>query len=1388
MTKQKMSNTRKRFAVMCLSSSIVLSQFTGLLSNPYSSKVAHAQSKVTTEKILANLTYEQRTAFMELQTTQVTGLHLSPKVNLKSTDEISVIVEFKQRPHKIAVIEAAIEGKSLSVTEAKNQVDVSHDTFKKDLEVILASKEAKDASSYKVKRSYKNAFNGVAMKLPANQVQSLLQSKAVKAIYSDLKVQVEPPVEVKNSDASQMGLGMADERSHLQIDKLHEEGFTGKGVKVGVIDTGIDYNHPDLKGAFKGGYDFVDNDADPMETTYEDWVKAGKPYNSSYMTTHGTHVSGTIAGQGKNNNNYATTGVAPDAELYAYRVLGPYGSGEFSSVMAGMEKAMEDGMDVINMSLGVNQNDPMNPVSMALNNTVLSGITAVVSAGNSGSGMYTLGYPGAAALALTVGASNVPRTIPQYHGSLAAGEKTVTVDLRLLAFGFGDDITKFKGQTLPVVYTGIGSEKDFENKNVEGKIALIVHGDIALQSKIVNAKQNGAAAVLIYNIDQDEGHIPYYLAEGRDYIPAYSLTYADGIALKQHVEAGHTNFTFGEMTELKTQGDILADFSSRGPSSTNIDIKPEVTAPGVAVLSTIASDVINGNQGDNYQYAYHRLSGTSMAAPHVAGTAALLLQANPNLQPEEVKSILMNTADPLSKPYSVFEVGAGRVDPYEAIHSDVVISVKDSTPLIENGKEKRINEKTGSISFGYHLYSGKDIADSRTVILTNNGNTAKTFDVKVHFQSDLRGSKDAAKNGVKVQTDTTIELKGNDQKKANVSLYLPKNAELGIYEGYVVYTNKDNPSETYQVPFGFSYEEAGFNYFKFEQHAMTSTIYPEPSNFKRMATGYRLSLKSHVKRIDFMIIDPETNEYIGSLNAIDGKNIEPNKDLSLGTMGFYHPFIGNQKKPSSSDINDLISSLANRLDTIKPGKYKIKAIATNDNGETFSSNEEVLFIDNTAPEFKLDLPNGVYEYEAGQKSVSFSGSIYDNIINDMKAAGLDVSQANNKVWYLYNNAFHHPADSVMVSLNQDGTFSGSIPMDESIPILPVNFNAQSISDAGDYPKMLSTYFVKKGTQYVSAKPNKEEQKMGESVTYTLTMHNANMLKNQTLTFDYLSDHFEIENIAVHQDLQKKAAVELKEEELQGDGTYKKHRIHVTVKDGVQSINGTIPVVDVTFKVKDEQYYDGELNLENLTSSYINTDEETVSIPSVSIESYVIPTFSEVIIAGLEQGLPLDVDYTKAGVTASVTDENNKQYKGIVVNNGGYLYVKFPKLPVTSKELMYHIHVPGEFDISYPFTVFKQDGETIRGESDVQFFGLIYAGDVNDDQVIDIKDAIYMKQHWGTNTRSADINYDGVVDMNDFAFIENNFLLVNDTATNPPNPQERFKGQTLESIKKELEGN
>src|SRR5699024_8168196 len=177
---------------------------------------------------------------------------------------------------------------------------------------------------------------------------------------------------------------------------LNDTSYTGQGVKVGVIDTGIDYGHADLEKNYAGGYDVVDLDDDPMETLPEE----GMP------TLHGTHVSGIIAADGE------LQGVAPDAEVYGYRALGPGGMGTSVQVIAALEQAVKDDMDILNLSLGNAVNGPDYPTSQAVNKAADLGVAVVVANGNSGPDNWTVGAPATASGALAVGAASEREQLP----------------------------------------------------------------------------------------------------------------------------------------------------------------------------------------------------------------------------------------------------------------------------------------------------------------------------------------------------------------------------------------------------------------------------------------------------------------------------------------------------------------------------------------------------------------------------------------------------------------------------------------------------------------------------------------------------------------------------------------------------------------------------------------------------------------------------------------------------------------------------------------------------------------------------------------------------------------------------------------------------------------
>src|SRR5690625_4003952 len=198
---------------------------------------------------------------------------------------------------------------------------------------------------------YDQLFNGLALQAPPKRLAKISSLEFIKATHAVQTYEANDFTEVD------------DQSQHSIIPgELNTTGFTGKGIKIAVIDTGIDYHHPDLEQNYEGGYDVVDLDEDPMETL----VSQGIP------TEHGTHVAGIIAANGE------IKGVAPDAEIYAYRALGPGGSGSSIQVIAAMEKALEDGVDIMNLSLGNIVNGPDYPTSAAVNRAVELGMIVVI--------------------------------------------------------------------------------------------------------------------------------------------------------------------------------------------------------------------------------------------------------------------------------------------------------------------------------------------------------------------------------------------------------------------------------------------------------------------------------------------------------------------------------------------------------------------------------------------------------------------------------------------------------------------------------------------------------------------------------------------------------------------------------------------------------------------------------------------------------------------------------------------------------------------------------------------------------------------------------------------------------------------------------------------------
>ncbi|CAH1192113.1 hypothetical protein PAECIP111892_00854 [Paenibacillus auburnensis] len=667
----------------------------------------------------------------------------APKNYVPHTDSLSpikVIVELRSEPARVVEQSA---GKSFSPSLQRNKLRAEHAAFKQAAALLGAAAGSE----------FTEVFNGYALTLPGNQVDKLLDLPGVKAVYPDEAVQA-PPISAEPLTGLSPVIASGD---LIGADILIDEGITGEGVKVAVLDTGIDYNHPLLKDHYAGGYDLVDEDDDPYETDNPNQIPPDAD-GTPYETAHGTHVAGIVAA------------VAPGAEIYAYRVLGPYGNGSTEQTLAGIERAAADGANVINMSLGSGYNQSYAPDAIAADNAVKAGITVVIAAGNSGEdGSYTLTTPGGAHRAITVGASTKPVVTPVIH----IGDAEPVYGLRA---SLSPELTE-EESGVRVVYAGAGTAADFDKVNVQGDFVLVDRGGgLDFSTKSLNAKKAGAATLLIANNETEP--VRPTLSRAGDYIPTYGITLAEGKAVKQELVNGEGTLSY----ELIEEPERLADFSSKGPGLPDFIIKPEIIAPGVDILSSVP---VWASMDGTYDTAYAEEEGTSMAAPHIAGAAALLLQAGEDmlqkaLDPEQIKSMLMNSAEPLTDrkgyEYGYFEQGAGLPHLDRVIQSPVIAKVFEQLDLGISGLEPD-PYYTGSLSYGIQ---NRNSTVTKTVYLDNLSGAPLDYQAEIEWYTKHAGLNAYA-------STETLEVPA-EGATFEVTLSIGTDARDGFYEGAVKLT------------------------------------------------------------------------------------------------------------------------------------------------------------------------------------------------------------------------------------------------------------------------------------------------------------------------------------------------------------------------------------------------------------------------------------------------------------------------------------------------------------------------------------------------------------------------------------------------------------------------
>jgi subtilisin family serine protease len=507
---------------------------------------------------------------------------------------------------------------------------------------------------YRQRFAYETLFNGVSVSATDAGAAQIRNLEGVKAVYPVQTLSLGDP-EPTAAFQPQLAYALTLTGADIAQSRL---GYTGRGIHVAVIDTGIDYDHPDLGGCFgpgcrvTNGYDFVgdDYDGEPTDSTWQP-VPHPDPYPDDCYG-HGTHVAGIVGANG------TVRGVAPDVTFGAYRVIGCHGGVSDDVLLAALERVYRDGADVVNMSIGDALNAwPQSPTAQAASRLARRGIAVVAAAGNNFTdGLFAAGAPGVGEDVIS--AASVDNAV-QY--SLAFAISPDDHRVRIVP-GNGSAPIPDSG-TATFARTGTSDSIDdacnpLPAGSLDGKVALVRRGTCNFLAKATNVVAAGATGLAVYNDDSPFIGVPFVPGIP---VPVVFITQADGELINARLDAGPVTLRWGVLaTQPSATAGRISGFSSMGLAA-DLTLKPDVAAPGGAILSTVPIEM------GRYEVA----SGTSMASPHIAGAAALYLQAHPHAGPRVVAAALENSADPVAAASGALEPvvrqGSGLVDVDDAI-------------------------------------------------------------------------------------------------------------------------------------------------------------------------------------------------------------------------------------------------------------------------------------------------------------------------------------------------------------------------------------------------------------------------------------------------------------------------------------------------------------------------------------------------------------------------------------------------------------------------------------------------------------------------------------------------------------------------------------------------
>lgn len=733
----------------------------------------------------------------------------------KAEDEVLVIVQLNEKAAKDY-------DSSLSLQKAANNSEI--------MDKVLKSQEKYKENIQKIDRNavfnreYYVLLNGFTVKTKFKNIEKIQNIEGVKEVTLDNQYTYKP--------------NMANAKDITNVKKVWNElKYKGEGMVISVIDSGVDYTHKDMR--ISDGVEVKLTKADVDKSGLKGKFFTNKiPYGYNYVddnydiidkgSMHGMHVAGISAANGKDEEaklGEAIKGVAPEAQVLAMKVFGNNPNSPFCTtedVVSAIEDSVALGADVINMSLGASAafQDPNDPEQVAVREAAEKGVLCVISAGNSSfatapykfgdlvdSGL--VGAPGLSHESLMVASceNNIARgTALQYN----AGEES---GLIVYTQSVANPVDVLK-EEYELVECGIGAvpgnledepeANDFEGKDLKGKIALIQRGKLAFATKALNAEKAGAVGVIIYNHETGGDGITGMTGFGEsNTIPVTFIGHSFGEKLNELIASGVKVKFEGKDTEYENPDkDDISSFSSWGPTP-NLDFKPEITAPGGDIWSTLNDD------------KYGIMSGTSMAAPHTTGVMALIAQHIKNMNikfntPEEkvnfAKTLAMNTAvvrkDPATGdevPFSPRRMGAGFIDAKAAI--DNFVTVTDAATGEAAVALKEFNNNTKAFELTLKNYGDKDVVYSvkdRSGVLTEQSETiisGMTYDVKIEG-ADVSFSK----KEINVPAGKTASVK--------VTIKLPEETSKNKFvEGFIGFESKTEGAVSIGIPYMGFYGE-----------------------------------------------------------------------------------------------------------------------------------------------------------------------------------------------------------------------------------------------------------------------------------------------------------------------------------------------------------------------------------------------------------------------------------------------------------------------------------------------------------------------------------------------------------------------------------------------------